>query len=548
MSVYFCYSEMSEQTNQTPSYHTTVVYPTEYKPIEYIQDYLMYDKHKSTFLIANPFWDIPEATTRNIFKALSDRPKTTSKSSLPSTFSKKPPNQPSNGFSGGFNTSFNLNDIGLDIDFSDIYNTSSTSSVHVGGSTAPSYLQSSEPTLNDLQSTTFIKLCAPYLLFNNTTSPAQRSAPTSNFTIAYGLLDKSRKLIKKEYIIRVPFDYESFNKSSVKCTLSPGDIHKIDMYMHILEHQTTYITELLLICLLFQINITTLSNTSFRSERSMQANNEFISTIVSEVNRKLQQISPKLPQISAPMDYIKSFINPPTYKRIKDPSSSTARIIRAASIHDTNHTFQTPLEQLMKSIKQLHYHLDEEVKTLASRLYNANTIYNSTYSITLEEFQHLWIIFYALAEKTTTTHCPSSRLVIYNKTDPITGTQQQNKWFSMPIHFNVNAKNNYKRVTLQHLSADRLSPLTHQSLASMFNIKLDQPDFYNNRKYFDAEGCIYLTPKLHMTFGPSFHPGFNWNVDKFILVKKHATTSRIYNDMDTISELFNDSPKLTSLK
>ena len=543
MSVYFCYSEMSEQTDQQRSYQTTIVYPTEYKPIEYIQDYLMYDQHKSTFLIANPFWDIPEVDTKYIFKAITDKPKyKSSKSTLPSTFSKTPPNQPSNGFSGGFSTSFNLNDVNLDIDFSDIYNTSSTTTMRVGGSSAPTDISSQEPTLNSLQSSTFIKLCAPYMLFNEPSS----AAPTSNFTIAYGLLDQSHKLIKKEYIIRVPFDYESFNKSSVKCTVSPGDIHKIDMYMHMLEHQTTYVTELLLICLLFQINITTLSNNNFRSERSIQANNEFISIIISEVNRKLHQISPKLPQITASMDYIKAFINPPTYMRVKDRTSTT--IIRATSVHDTTHVYQTPLEQLMESIKQLHYHLDEEVKTLASRLYNTNTVYNSTYSISMEEFQHLWIIFYALAEKTTTTHCPSSRLVIYNKTNPTTGAQQQNKWFSIPIHFNIQSKNTFKRVTLQHLSANKLQPLTHQSLAQMFNIKLDQPDFYNNRKYYNCEGCIYLTPRLHITFGPCYHPGFTWNVEKFILVKKHASVSRIYNDMDTISDLFNDSPKLTSLK
>ena len=206
------------------------------------------------------------------------------------------------------------------------------------------------------------------------------------------------------------------------------------------------------------------------------------------------------------------------------------------------------MEQLMESITSLNYNNDKSIKNLAKRLYNTNISYNSTYTLSLSEFQNMWISFYYNAEESRLQLRPSSKLVIYNRQDTISGGSSTGKWLGIPIIFNVDSKST---TTLQHISATKLEPITAKTMSTMFRVDLSKPELYNNRKYYFCEGCLYLRPRLRMLFGDYCYPNFNWTVDKYVLVKQQSSrsaTSRIYDDIDTISGLFNESPKLTDLK
>lgn len=497
-----------------------IVYPTEYKPISYIQDYLIYDDKRSTFLLSNPFYDLPNTPVINIYKHISDIPFT------PKTTNPQPPKEQSALEQSNFNIDDFATEFGLE--------PAETSLTVGGGRTA---FTNEPPTLANLRDRKFTQLISPKLYFNKGDSNI-----TNNFTIAYGILNEQKKLTKKAYIIRAPFSAEAFSRSSIKCSLTPSDVHKVDMYLTLLEHQTLFVSELMQLALLFQVDITTLTNSNYRSSVYSLANNEFVSAIVSEINRKLSRISESLPHISVPEQYLNSFINPPTYLR------TSSGIIRANTVYDTEDAYLTPLEQLSKSIIKLNYQSDKDIKTLAKRLHNTNTHYNSTYTLTLAEFQTMWLVFYSNAMQDYNYLRPSNRLVLYSRQNLVTGTTSPNKWLSIPINFNTKASRSAPK-TFRHKTADKLEQITSKTVAELFRVDLSTPELYNSRKFYFCEGCIYLRPHFRLLYGQSCYPSIVWNVDKYILVRQRSNeSSRIYNDVETISELFNESPKLTSLK
>ena len=535
---------MSFEDNRKKEYDPSVfvVYPTEYKPITYIQDYLIYNSSSSTYLLSNPFYELPSVATTNTFKHpsdLTDKNKTNTQSTY----------DPFSATSS--DTTPSANSILDTDDFENIFGISApeTTSIKLNGgavrtssstpgSSDKSY-KSTPPSLALIQSDEFITLTAPQLYFNRAPNK-----PSANFTIAYGILDDNKRLTKKEYVLRAPFDFKSVTKSSVKCSLSPGDIHKIDMYILLLEHQTLFVTELLYIALLFQIDLPSITNSGYRSSAFHLANNEFVTTLISEVNRKLQQISPSLTPITISDKYLNSFVNPPSYAR---KSNST---IRAETTNDTTDCFLTPLEQLSNSLIALHYSTDRDVRTLAKRIHNSSLSYITSYTLSLPEFQNIWITFYGNVLQRANLLRPNSRLVIYNKQNAITGNTSAGKWLTIPVTFNTNNvfKSKSKRPTLRHISAEKLETVTTKTIAEMFRINLSQPELYNNRKYYFGEGCIYLRPKLRLMYNTNCYPCIVWNVEKYILVRQKKNTSRVYNDIDAISGLFNDSPKLADLK
>ena len=517
-----------------------VVYPTEYKPITYIQDYLIYNSSSSTYLLSNPFYELPSVGTANTFKHPSDivdKNKTKT----------QPAYDPFSATSS--DTTPSANSILDTDDFENIFGISAheTTSIKLNGgsvktpSSTPSSAESSKfnpPSLALIQSDEFTSLTAPQLYFNR--APNNIS---SNFTIAYGILDDNKRLTKKEYVLRAPFDFKSVTKSSVKCSLSPGDIHKIDMYILLLEHQTLFVTELLYIALLFQIDLPSITNSSYRSSAFHLANNEFVTTLIAEVNRKLQQISPSLTPISISDKYLNSFVNPPSYTRTSNS------IIRAETTNDATDCFLTPLEQLSNSLIALHYSTDRDVRTLAKRIHNSSLSYIPSYTLSLPEFQNIWITFYGNVLQRANLLRPNSRLVLYNKQNAITGNTSSGKWLTIPVTFNTKlSKSSSKRPTLRHISAEKLETVTTKTIAELFRINLSQPELYNNRKYYFGEGCIYLRPKLRLMYNTNCYPCIVWNVEKYILVKQKKNTSRVYNDIEVISGLFNDSPKLANLK
>lgn len=519
-------------------FSTFIVYPTDYKPISRIQDYICYNSKKSTFLLTNPYYDIPETNPKYIYKHPSDitiddaktsstnTSDTTSKVSEPAVIEK---------------SIFDIDDLSLDFGITE----PATTTVKYGGamikpktySTAKFKDTAAPPTLDSIISEQFVKLLSPRLVFND----ASTETVKNKFTIAYGVLDEHHRLTKKEYVLRAPFEYSTFQKKSIKCNLSPIDIHKIDMYLTLLEYQSIYVSELIQLALLFQLDLKALVNNNYSSVDAAVANNEFITIIVNEVNRKLSKIDSKLDHIKISPDYISSFINPPCYKRTEKD------IIRATAVSDIEHTFRTPLEQVAKSITALKYSTDKEIKTLAKRLFIDSISYNSTFKLSLKEFQHMWITFYGISEKKHVNLIPNNKLVIYPKVNEISGTTFTGKWLSLPVIFNTNTS---KFPTLRHISAEKLEPVSAVTVAEMFRIDLESPEYYNNRKYYFSEGCIYLTPRFYLGYGSNWNPGMQWIVDKYILVKSvgNRSSSRIYNDIDTISGLFEESPKVKSLK
>lgn len=381
---------------------------------------------------------------------------------------------------------------------------------------------------------------------------------SQNFVYTYTQTLDNNKLSSKEYILKPPYSIENLT-NKIKANISPTTTDKSDVTIHLLEHKFNIVFEILLIAHIYQVDLKTiiqevLDHYSIQCDLNLisspislasitdpnTCNKLFIDKLLSTIQTISKNIKLKT-SISFDPNYPLSFNNLPYYRNEQD-LSGTYSMIPVKTPQDQNPLYIRFIESLIQILSNFK---EQQITLLSQKLIPT---FNSYINDATTFNTSLTTLISAITTSTKPPSPPSSKTIIYQKVNMLTGKHELKSYTSHQCIFNIVTDNisqtALKTVTLKQISPDKSECMTLSDFKYLFKVSFEK---YNPKAFSTVFGCIYLHPTLQLSIADDIQLKTLFTVDKYILKHKQQLISRTYNNEIT-DQYANEFFKTASLK
>ena len=387
------------------------------------------------------------------------------------------------------------------------------------------------------------------------------------FVIAYASTDENLKVTPKEYYIHAPYSPEAI-KQSTKINVTPIVIEKSDALLHRIDHQVSFIIELVYISWLMNINLKTIlaqtlldlnikadldsivSAIDVSSLSVQHANERFIQNFFSEINNKLSRVIKSESLVKYDTKYTNIFTTIPYFKHISDSSTNNITTIPVIKPSDQNAAYEPYIKSVLSviltyNVKQLYALItntrsssfDESVQIRYANSFETTV---GAYGELVKRHLDAWASVHSF------TNNLSSKTVVYKKMNMSTGVQELKTYTSHVLVFKMlSSKNDNSSKfmpTMVQTGPTEQHAMTITDLGKMLRLNFDK---YNPKAFNKMNGCLYLNVVGQFVLSDNYKLCMAYEVDKYIL--QEVSVSRgvrgKYDDEFAIEFFKNGAPK-----